>query len=51
MSELSFVEFGNQKFHFRVVVEYGSRIHVSFLLVALTFILILERSSDLDEFD
>jgi hypothetical protein len=45
------VEFGNQKFHFRVVVEYGSRIHEIFLVVELTFILILERSSDLEELD
>jgi hypothetical protein len=31
--------------------EYGSRIHEIFLVVALTFILIFERSSDLDELD
>jgi hypothetical protein len=50
-SEPSLVEFGNPKLHFRVIDEYGSRIHEIFLFVAFTFILILERSSDLGEFD
>jgi hypothetical protein len=39
------VEFGNPKLHFKVVDEYGSRIHEIFLFVALTFILILDKSS------
>jgi hypothetical protein len=45
------VEFGNPKFHFRVIEEYGSRIHVSFLFVVLIFILIFDKSSMFEEAD
>jgi hypothetical protein len=45
------VEFGNQNDHVNVIEEYGYRIHEIFLVVELTFIFILERSSDLEEFD
>jgi hypothetical protein len=45
------VEFGNPKLHFSVIEEYGSRVPEIFFVVALTFILILERSKALDELD
>jgi hypothetical protein len=45
------VEFGNPKLHFNVMELFGSRIHVSFLLVAFTFILILDKSKVFEDFD